>query len=822
MWKRYLGVFWAIGFTLVAILALTFNLTQSAHAQNHLVSLRQVDSVDRTTTDALASSSIITVEGRHLTRDGIPFEVHGVNYYPKDHAWDRFWISYTTAITQIDIELDLARDMGVNALRIFVSYDLFDGTDQTYLDRLKDLVDRLQARDMVAIVTLFDLYTSSPYANHLASQQHISAVVNTLGVTNPTVLAWDIKNEPDRDYVVHGENEVKDWLQEMISYTRELDPNHLITIGFYGAVPGALCYNPSEPALVYSPTIVAEFAPLVDVVSMHYFSHERCFEGALQALRVQVGNRPILLEEFGLHTMNTGDDPHTESEQAAYYNTLLSLAEAYDMAGHLFWTLNDFSYILPGTEETHHCQGIVRNSLADTCQVTATVDYTEKPAAETTLQHYTDYIYYLDLFDGWVVPQTAEPPAGWSDNGAAGGAYLRGYKPSDPLWSQDLGKVALYKTDGTGANGIARASVLQAVDVERYPILAGQVYSYSVRDTTYGSDAILYISIQQDTQITRLLTVTTDVILPYTFTADLRDPPLNWTGNHTFSIALELVPVVGDDGYSAAYEFDWIALESAMAADFVAAPRTGVLPLTVRFANTSTGDYSTSLWDFGDTVNSTLKNPTHTYTMPGVYTVTLTISGPGGASEKVRQNYIVVTPLTVTLPVVQGGWQTFGDTCARLYFTDTGSVSVITVTLTYTYPTAQTNSHPLPRRYDIAGNGSDFTAMLALCYADDDWMAAGVTQESNLQLYRYEGGGHWDPYPSLVNTITNLITATQVTNFSTWAIGAAPGHEPTVIIVHRLGLTKAHARQIGIWLVVGIVCVGVWWVYWQRRKAYRC
>jgi PKD repeat protein len=63
-------------------------------------------------------------------------------------------------------------------------------------------------------------------------------------------------------------------------------------------------------------------------------------------------------------------------------------------------------------------------------------------------------------------------------------------------------------------------------------------------------------------------------------------------------------------------------------------------PLTVVFTNTSTGDFDTSLWTFGDRITSTLEGPTHTYGVGGTYTVTLTISGLGGTDTMTRTNYI--------------------------------------------------------------------------------------------------------------------------------------------------------------------------------------
>ena len=39
---------------------------------------------------------------------------------------------------------------------------------------------------------------------------------------------------------------------------------------------------------------------------------------------------------------------------------------------------------------------------------------------------------------------------------------------------------------------------------------------------------------------------------------------------------------------------------------------------------------------------SKAENPIHTYKIPGVYTVTLTIDGPGGSDVKTRTAYITV------------------------------------------------------------------------------------------------------------------------------------------------------------------------------------
>jgi PKD repeat protein len=62
------------------------------------------------------------------------------------------------------------------------------------------------------------------------------------------------------------------------------------------------------------------------------------------------------------------------------------------------------------------------------------------------------------------------------------------------------------------------------------------------------------------------------------------------------------------------------------------------------FTDLSTGNAPlTYLWDFGDTYTSTLQNPVHTYAAVGAYTVTLTVSGPGG-SDSVTHTFEVYLP----------------------------------------------------------------------------------------------------------------------------------------------------------------------------------
>jgi PKD repeat protein len=83
--------------------------------------------------------------------------------------------------------------------------------------------------------------------------------------------------------------------------------------------------------------------------------------------------------------------------------------------------------------------------------------------------------------------------------------------------------------------------------------------------------------------------------------------------------------------------------EELPVADFEADVTTGNAPLTVHFTDKSIGNPTEWLWNFGDGTNSTEQNPTHIYSNPGSYTVSLKATNESGSDTKTKQNYITVT-----------------------------------------------------------------------------------------------------------------------------------------------------------------------------------
>ncbi len=163
-------------------------------------------------------------------------------------------------------------------------------------------------------------------------------------------------------------------------------------------------------------------------------------------------------------------------------------------------------------------------------------------------------------------------------------------------------------------------------------------------------------------------------------------------GSHTWAIPVAMAPgldfqvqitSLANTSVTDVSNSHFAITEAAPVAGFTATPLNGKAPLNVVFKDTSTGKLTGWEWDFGDGTTGTDRNPTHTYTLAGSYTVSLKVTGPGGENTKTQTDYIKVeeappvadftavpttgpAPLTVTFTdasknkVTAWAW-TFGD-----------------------------------------------------------------------------------------------------------------------------------------------------------------
>jgi len=122
-------------------------------------------------------------------------------------------------------------------------------------------------------------------------------------------------------------------------------------------------------------------------------------------------------------------------------------------------------------------------------------------------------------------------------------------------------------------------------------------------------------------------------------TSAQQNPTHQYTTAGTYTVSLTVTGFAGPDTET---KTNYITVGTAAGANFSATPVEGVVGLTVAFTDLSTGDVVGWEWDFGDGGTSTVQNPSHEYTAPGRYTVTLVASDNYGSDTETKTDYIAV------------------------------------------------------------------------------------------------------------------------------------------------------------------------------------
>lgn len=121
-------------------------------------------------------------------------------------------------------------------------------------------------------------------------------------------------------------------------------------------------------------------------------------------------------------------------------------------------------------------------------------------------------------------------------------------------------------------------------------------------------------------------------------------------------------PIPGWDvyaGYGLVNAYQAVLAVSPPTANFFASTTNGCQPLMVNFMDISTGQINSWQWNFGDGGMDFVPNPIYVYNQPGTYTVSLTVTGPGGSDTLILPNLITVDPVAVSdfsATVTKGLW----------------------------------------------------------------------------------------------------------------------------------------------------------------------
>jgi len=121
-----------------------------------------------------------------------------------------------------------------------------------------------------------------------------------------------------------------------------------------------------------------------------------------------------------------------------------------------------------------------------------------------------------------------------------------------------------------------------------------------------------------------------------------QNPRHTYTDAGLYNVTLTVSNLWGNSSLSRDFYIN--ATSSLPIANFTGCPTEGQAPLKVQFNDTSTCSSTSWNWTFGDGNTSTEQHPVHTYTVPGTYTVSLTVTNSAGSNITTRAGYITVSP----------------------------------------------------------------------------------------------------------------------------------------------------------------------------------
>ena len=126
-------------------------------------------------------------------------------------------------------------------------------------------------------------------------------------------------------------------------------------------------------------------------------------------------------------------------------------------------------------------------------------------------------------------------------------------------------------------------------------------------------------------------------------TSTAQSPTHTYTTAGTYSVSLTVTNTQGSNTLTKT-NYISVAAPQPPVASFSGSPTSGIVPLTVNFTDTSSGQPTSWAWTFGDGGTSSAQNPSHVYTVAGTYSVSLTATNGVGSNTLTKTNYITATP----------------------------------------------------------------------------------------------------------------------------------------------------------------------------------
>ncbi len=164
-------------------------------------------------------------------------------------------------------------------------------------------------------------------------------------------------------------------------------------------------------------------------------------------------------------------------------------------------------------------------------------------------------------------------------------------------------------------------------------------------------------------------------------------------------------------------------------------PLSGVAPLTVSFSGASSSDPENTIasysWNFGDGGSSSLVSPSHIFSAPGNYTVSLTVTDGGGLTSNTGLTVtasalpVIAVPANLTVPATSGSGAVVTFTTSAMSWTGASVATTNVPASGATFPVGTTTV--TTSATDAAGNTANKTFTVTVTVLSVPGAPSGVT-----------------------------------------------------------------------------------------------
>lgn len=320
------------------------------------------------TAEATTSSGFVTAVDNYFELDGDPFYYVGSNNY---------YLNYTSD-TMIDDVLEDAASMGLKVMRC---WGFIDGTahnscvmqsalgvyDDSGFERLDYAINKASTLGIKLIIPFVnnwddfggmnqyvewagasvhdDFYTNTTcttgYKNYVRYMlNHVNTYSGIAYKDDPTVMAWELANEPRCTTDTTGDT-IVNWADTMSTYIKTIDSNHLVTVGdegFFNREGSGSDYEYNGGTGVDWDRLIE--LPNIDFETMHLYPDGwgKTITWSLQYINDHIDaaktvGKPVILEEYGV--ASDQETVYAEFGDALYKSSTIGEGAA----GNMFWLL---------------------------------------------------------------------------------------------------------------------------------------------------------------------------------------------------------------------------------------------------------------------------------------------------------------------------------------------------------------------------------------------------------------------------------------------------------------------------------------------------